>query len=177
LDLRTNVSGSQGDGYDASTMPTADPRLADCVFCAIVSGGAPATFLHQDDLVVAFMDIRPVQPGHLLVVPRAHAKLIPELDDNVLARLWSVATELNRALRASSPLTEAVSVYVADGDAAGQEVAHVHIHLIPRRTSDGFGFRFPPGYGAEPPRSELETIAEEIRRRIPSPLAPEPRGV
>jgi histidine triad (HIT) family protein len=83
-------------------MPTSDPQTADCVFCAIVRGDAPATFLHEDDLVVAFMDIRPVRPGHLLIVPRAHAKLIPELDDGILARLWSVATDLNRALRTSA---------------------------------------------------------------------------
>jgi diadenosine tetraphosphate (Ap4A) HIT family hydrolase len=48
-------------------MPTSDPQTADCVFCAIVRGDAPATFLHQDDLAVAFIDIRPVQPGHLLI--------------------------------------------------------------------------------------------------------------
>jgi diadenosine tetraphosphate (Ap4A) HIT family hydrolase len=50
-------------------MPIPDPQTAGCVFCAIVSGAAPATFLHEDDLVVALMDIRPVQPGHLLVLP------------------------------------------------------------------------------------------------------------
>jgi histidine triad (HIT) family protein len=134
----------------------------DCIFCAIVRGDAPATFLHQDDLVVAFMDIRPVQPGHLLVVPRAHAKLIPELDAASLMRLWEVATHLNRALRASTVPLEAVSVYVADGEAAGQEVAHVHIHLIPRRSDDRFGFRFPPGYGDEPERATLEEMAARI---------------
>ncbi len=145
-----------------------DPQPADCVFCAIVSGAAPATFLHHDDLVVAFMDIRPVQPGHLLVLPRAHAKLIPELDDASLSRLWAVATDLNRALRRSSLPVEAVSVYVADGEAAGQEIAHMHIHLIPRHGNDQFGFRFPPGYGTQPERSELERLAREIRPGGPS---------
>ena len=53
--------------------------------------------------------------------------------------------------------------YVADGEAAGQEVAHVHIHLIPRRAGDGFGFRFPPGYGTQPARAALEATAGEIR--------------
>jgi histidine triad (HIT) family protein len=157
-------------------MPTADPQTADCAFCAIIRGDAPATFVHQDDLVVAFMDIRPVQPGHLLVVPRVHAQLVPELDDRTLARLWAVATVLNRALRASALPTDAVSVYVADGDAAGQEVAHVHIHLIPRRADDGFGFRFPPGYGSQPGRLALETIADQIRGGISGSGAPEPRG-
>jgi histidine triad (HIT) family protein len=149
-------------------MPSSDPQPADCVFCEIVSGRAPATFLHQDDLVVAFMDIRPVQPGHLLVVPRAHAELIPQLDEASLARLWAVATDLNRALRRTALAVEAVSVYVADGEAAGQEVAHVHIHLIPRHAHDGFGFRFPPGYGIQPGRSELERLGGEIRPEGPS---------
>jgi histidine triad (HIT) family protein len=138
--------------------------MADCAFCAILRGDAPATFVHQDDLVVAFMDIRPVQPGHVLVVPRTHAKLIPELDAASRIRIWSVAIDLNRSLRHSTLPVEAVSVYIADGEAAGQEVAHVHIHLIPRRADDGFGFRFPAGYGFNPPRSELEAIASLIRQ-------------
>ncbi len=157
-------------------MPTYDPQSANCVFCAIVGGSAPATFISRDELVVAFMDIQPVQPGHLLIVPRAHAQLIPELDDAILARMWTVATDLNRALRASALPVEAVSVYVADGEAAGQEVAHVHIHLIPRHADDGFGFRFPPGYGAQPMRTALEAIAEQIRPGVSSTEAPPPGG-
>jgi diadenosine tetraphosphate (Ap4A) HIT family hydrolase len=153
-------------------MATSDQQSANCVFCAIVSGGAPATYLHQDDLVIAFMDIRPVQPGHLLVVPRKHAELIPELDEASLSRLWAVATDLNRALRRTSLPVEAVSVYVADGEAAGQEVPHVHIHLIPRHARDGFGFRFPPGYGFQPERAELERLARGIRPDGPSTNVP-----
>jgi histidine triad (HIT) family protein len=148
-------------------MPASSAETDDCVFCAIVSGAVPATYVHEDDLVVAFMDIRPVQPGHLLVVPRSHARLILEVDGAALARLWVVAADLNRSLRSSTLPIEAVSVYVADGEAAGQEVAHVHIHLIPRRAHDGFGFRFPDGYGAQPSRASLEDIARRIR---------EPRG-
>jgi histidine triad (HIT) family protein len=98
------------------------------------------------------------------VVPRTHSELVPELDAAGRARIWSVATDLNRSLRDSSLPVEAASVDVADGQAAGQEVAHVHIHLIPRRAHDGFGFRFPVGYGFNPPRTELEAIAELIRQ-------------
>jgi hypothetical protein len=107
-------------------MPTPNPQTADCVFCAIVRGEAPATFLHQDNTVVAFMDNRPVQPGHLLVVPRAHAKLIPDLDPDILVRLWAVATDLN--------------------------------------------------HGAQPPRTELERIADQIRPGILPTSAPESSG-
>ena len=149
--------------YDARAMSTAHGVTAGCVFCTLIRGDAPATFVHQDDAVVAFMDIRPVQPGHVLVVPRVHAKLLPEVDGAVLTRMWAVATGLNSAMRASTLPVEAVSVYVADGEAAGQEVAHAHIHLIPRRAGDGFGFRFPPGYGANPARTELEAMAARIR--------------
>ncbi|MGA7988206.1 MAG: HIT family protein [Candidatus Dormiibacterota bacterium] len=153
-------------------METAAAGPADCIFCAIVSGDAPATFVHQDDLVVAFMDIQPVQPGHILVVPRAHATLIPQLDDASLTRLWEVATRLNRALRASTVPLEAVSVYVADGAAAGQEVAHVHIHLIPRRADDRFGFHFPFGYGEQPARAVLDEMAARITAGLPPSGAP-----
>ncbi len=151
-------------------------QTADCIFCAIVGGYAPASFLYQDDIVVAFMDIRPVRPGHLLVVPRMHAELMPELDDAVLATMWSVANRLNRALRTGAPSVEAVSIYVADGEAAGQEIQHAHIHLIPRHADDGFGFRFPPGYGARPARAELEVIADRIRTAIRLTDAPGLRG-
>jgi histidine triad (HIT) family protein len=144
-------------------MPTSGSDTARCIFCAIVRGEAPATLLLEDELVVAFMDIRPVQPGHVLVMPRTHAQLIPGLDAANLASLWPAATKLNRALRASVLRPEAVSVYVADGEAAGKEVAHVYIHLIPRRAGDGFGFRFPAGYGTQPPRAALEATAGEIR--------------
>jgi histidine triad (HIT) family protein len=155
-------------------MSSAHAVRAGCVFCALIRGDAPATFVHQDDAVVAFMDIRPVQPGHVLVVPRFHAKLLPELDGAVLTRMWAVATDLNRAMRASTLPVEAVSVYVADGEAAGQEVPHAHIHVIPRRERDGFGFRFPPGYGANPARTELEAIAERIRAGLaPTGVAPD----
>ncbi len=157
-------------------MPTPPTQSADCIFCAIIRVDAPATFVHQDEMIVAFMDIRPVQPGHLLVVPRAHAELIPDLDDQSLESLWSVATSLNRALRASSLRVEAVSVYVADGAAAGQEVAHVHIHLIPRHSHDGFGFRFPPGYGKEPGRAQLGAVADQIRTQLLPPNGAETSG-
>jgi histidine triad (HIT) family protein len=144
-------------------MPTSDSDTAGCIFCAIVRGDAPATFLHQDEMVVAFMDTRPVFPGHLLVVPRIHAQLIPELDDASLVSLWSAAAQLNRGLRASVLRPDAVSVHVADGEAAGQEVAHVHVHVIPRRAGDGFGIRFPAGYGTQPDRAALEVGAGGIR--------------
>jgi histidine triad (HIT) family protein len=138
--------------------------VEECIFCAIISERAPAVFLHRDDVVVAFMDIRPVNAGHMLVVPRQHEALVVDLDERVWAHMCEVGRRLNAALRASAGIRcEAVALYVADGAAAGQEVAHAHLHVIPRYTGDGFGFRFPPDYGTIASRSDLGNVAATIR--------------
>lgn len=144
-------------------MSGVDPN---CVFCAIAHGKGDASLLHEDDLVIAFMDIRPVYDGHLLVVPREHSVLMNEVEPQTLTRVWDVATRLNRALRESGLPCDGVNVFVADGEAAGQEVPHVHVHLIPRTTGDRFGFKFPPGYGRAPAREHLDEQAAMIRAAL-----------
>ena len=136
-----------------------------CVFCDIVAGTAEASFVHRDDDVVAFMDLRPINVGHLLVVPRQHAVLVGELAPAVAAAVWSTGLRVAAAVRTSGWRCDGVSFYVADGEAAGQEIAHVHLHVIPRWADDGFGFRFPASYG-ERTRLELEVAAEGIRAAI-----------
>jgi histidine triad (HIT) family protein len=137
------------------------------VFCAIARGEAPAAIVYQDDRALAFMDIRPIQPCHTLVIPRQHAALMKELDDDLMAHVWSVVMKVYRAIRAGDIPHDAVNVLVADGAAAGQEVAHVHVHLIPRSANDGFGLRLPPGGRAQPDRAELERTASLIRAALP----------
>ena len=137
--------------------------MADCVFCQISSGAAPASFVYQDDAVIAFMDIQPVNPGHLLVVPRVHHELMGEYDDLTLTRTWHVVQRAANAVRRSGVPCEGVNLLVADGEAAFQDVPHFHVHVIPRRTGDGFGLTFPPGYEDMPPRTELDAWASAIR--------------
>jgi histidine triad (HIT) family protein len=137
-----------------------------CVFCAIAHGSGDASLLHEDDSVIAFMDIRPVYDGHLLVVPRQHSMLLNEVEPHTLTRVWEVVTLLNSALRESGLPCDGVNVFVADGEAAGQEVPHVHVHLIPRTVGDRFGFKFPPGYGREPSRERLDEQAAMIRAAL-----------
>jgi histidine triad (HIT) family protein len=113
------------------------------------------------------MDIQPINPGHLLVVPNQHASSLADLPEEVGAHMFSVAQRLAIALRKSDALRcEGVNLFIADGAAAGQEVFHVHIHVIPRFRGDGFGFRFGPGYGHRPQRSELDSIADQICQAI-----------
>ena len=120
------------------------------------------TFVHQDDTVVAFMDIQPITHGHMLVVPREHAVLMSDLNETVSMRTFRIARNLagvvRKALGASG-----VNLFVADGEVAFQDVPHFHVHVIPRYPNDGFGLTFPPNYNQPRSRAELETIATAIR--------------
>ena len=137
-----------------------------CVFCEIVHGTAPSSTVYADDSVVAFMDIQPVNEGHILVIPRGHAAALAELDRETGAHLFHVAMELSRATRQSEVRCEGVNLFLADGEAAGQEVFHVHLHLIPRYRGDGFGFRFGPEYHTLPERARLDEVAADIRQAM-----------
>jgi histidine triad (HIT) family protein len=137
--------------------------MSDCIFCRILAGELPATFLHRDELVAAFMDIQPVNPGHLLVVPVRHGAGLGDIDAATAARLMEVAHVMTAALRASGLRCEGVNLFLADGEAAMQEVFHVHLHVFPRWKGDGFGLRFGPNYADRPSRAELEAAASRIR--------------
>ena len=133
-----------------------------CVFCDIVAGHAPASILFQDERTIAFLDHRPVTPGHMLVVPRRHAAFLADLDPEDGAQLFRVGLRGAAALRASSLRCEGVNFHLADGEVAGQEVFHVHLHVLPRFTGDGFGLRFPPDYRIRE-RAELDEAAAAVR--------------
>ena len=139
--------------------------MEECIFCKIISTEIPASIVYEDDHVLVFMDIRPVTKGHLLVIPKTHAQLIMQLDDEIGARLFPVVMKMDRALR-QLPGVKDISVHIADGPAAQQEVPHVHIHLIPRYENDNFGLRFPDGYGKMAKPEELTTLADELKKKI-----------
>jgi len=134
----------------------------DCVFCAILKGEAPATFTHEDDTVVAFMDIQPITHGHMLVVPREHAVLMHDVNETVAMRAFKVARQLAELARQTLGASGA-NIFVADGEVAFQDVPHFHVHVIPRYPGDGFSLAFPPSYEHPPSRAELETVAAAIR--------------
>lgn len=137
-----------------------------CIFCDIIRGQSPASMVYADDQAVAFMDIQPVLAGHLLVIPRVHAASLAELDPDVGAHLFRVGMKLAAAMRRSALHCEGVNFFLADGVAAGQDVFHVHLHLLPRFQGDGFGFRFPPGYWDRPGRDTLDAQAAQIREAL-----------
>lgn len=133
-------------------MGTDDP----CVFCEIVAGRAAASVPFEDTLVVCVMDIRPVNPGHLLVIPKRHAQSLDALDEDTGAHLFRVALRMQRALRASGLPCDGVNFLLADGESAGQDVLHVHLHVVPRLAGDRFRIT---AELTKPGREELDQAA------------------
>ena len=137
---------------------------SDCVFCQIVQGNSPATFVHEDDVVVAFLDINPVTPGHLLVVPRAHLPALSDVDAATGAHMFNVAQRMAAALRTSGVRCDGVNLFYADGEAAFQEVFHAHLHVLPR--FEGDGFKLMADWQSSPTRDELDAVGHQIRTAI-----------
>ncbi len=133
------------------------------IFAKILRGEVPCHKLYEDEHCLVFLDIFPVNPGHFLVVPKAQAVTLVELDEELGAHLFRVAHKLSRALRTSGIPCEGVNFWISDGEAAGQEVPHVHLHVIPRFTGDGFGWKVGPHNRQPLPAQELKRLAEILK--------------
>ncbi len=143
-----------------------------CIFCRILAHESPASFVFEDDKVCAFLDIQPVTDGHLLVVPRHHAETMQDLPTESAHHMIDVARHVMKGLRATQLRCDGINLFLAEGDAAGQDVGHVHLHVIPRYSGDGFGLRLPAGYGTRPARTRLDRMADEIRAALQSERLP-----
>lgn len=138
----------------------------ECVFCAISAGKIQAPRVHEDPRALAFLDVHPLARGHTLVVPRLHVERLEDLEPDYARAVWSAVHRLVPAVQraAGAPAT---TVAVNNGPEAGQEVPHVHIHIVPRGSWDGAGsihtmFQQRPGVS----KQDMETIAGEIRKQM-----------
>jgi histidine triad (HIT) family protein len=137
--------------------------------CQVLAGTLPGSFIYRDERVAAFLDIQPVNPGHTLVVPMRHATYLADLEVDEASALLQVALRAAAALRLSSLRCEGVNLFLADGEAAGQEVLHVHLHVLPRFAKDGFGLKLPPEYHTRhASREELDRQAGALRTLLPT---------
>ena len=134
------------------------------IFNEIVAGRAPASVVYEDETVMAFMTIGPVNPGHVLVVPKEHFVFIGDMDEETGAHLFKVVMRIAAAIRESGVRCEGVNLFLADGEVAFQEVGHVHMHVFPRFAGDSF--RIDADWSARPSRKELDEIAGMIRTAI-----------
>lgn len=136
--------------------------MSDCVFCGIVAGRIPSTKVHEDELTLAFMDIGEVNPGHVLVAVKPHVENIYGLDDTLAAAVLQTAARVARAVKKTySP--EGLTLYQANGSAAGQTVYHFHLHIVPRYEKDGMRLTWPV---KNPPREQLEANAAKLRAAL-----------
>ncbi len=139
--------------------------MAGCAFCDILRGSAPASIVYEDDDIVAFMDLYPVHGGHTLVIPREHFDDLEGCPGNLAGRLFEVSARLGSAI-VDAVGAAGFNVWTANGSAAGQEVFHLHLHVLPRFEDDTFGLRFPKGYPQAAGREELDRMAELISSRL-----------
>ncbi len=130
---------------------------------AIAAGEAEASVVCEDEIAVVFMDLNPVTPGHLLVVPRVHAVGLEDLDEATGAHVWSVSHRMARAVRRSGLRCEGINVFLADGEAAFQEIFHFHLHVFPRYRGDGFSID--ADWSARP-RALLDADAQAVRSAL-----------
>jgi len=134
----------------------------DCVFCAILAGRSDAALVAETDHAVALVDPRRAHAGHVLVIPRRHVERFHQLDDSDAVAMMRLAVRVARALElAFAPA--GLSLWQSNGEAAGQEVPHVHLHLMPRAAGDGL-LRIYPGDG--PPVAEAWSARDAVARRF-----------
>lgn len=132
-----------------------------CIFCEIVHGAGEASICYEDSESIAFMDIQPVNAGHVLIVPREHYESMNDVPESVALHLFQVALRLGPVVRRVSRSHD-LNVVVNSGEAAGQNVFHYHVHLIPRKAGDGFDVPL-PFHGSEmPDRTLLDAMAARI---------------
>jgi histidine triad (HIT) family protein len=126
-----------------------------CAFCEIVAGRLAATVIAQDDLTVAFLDLRQFHPGHVLVVSRQHLPDLRAADDQMAAAILVMVARVSRAVDATFP-ADGVSIWHSAGPGANQEVPHLHFHVHPRRVADGLLHIYPRA-PIRPDRATLES--------------------
>lgn len=135
----------------------------DCIFCAIADGEIPGEIVYEDDLVVAFLDANPLAEGHTLVIPRDHHETLADLPADVGGAIGAAATEVAPAVEVAVD-ADATTVAFNNGPAAGQEVPHVHCHVVPRFEGDGYGpIHALFGGQLDLDEAELAAVGEAIR--------------
>ena len=133
-----------------------------CLFCRIVSGEVPAVVVYEDENTVAFLDHRPLFPGHTLLVPREHFETLGDLPAAQVAPFFQNAQLLSGAIESA---LEAEGTFVAMNNRVSQSVPHLHVHIVPRKRKDGLrGFFWPRGKYGDP--AEAESIRVSLSKAV-----------
>ena len=146
-------------------------RIADrsCTFCDLIHGAGEASICYEDAEAVAFMDVQPVNTGHVLVVPRRHFERLEDVPSELSAHLFRVASRLAPVVKRVAN-AEGMNIVVNSGRAAGQDEPHYHVHVIPRCTGDGFEVPLPFAGSTMPDRTVLDATAVRIMTELRDPI-------
>ena len=140
-----------------------------CTFCDLIRGAAEVSVCYEDSEAIAFMDIQPVNAGHVLVVPRQHYESLLDVPQELGAHLFNVTMRLANAVRRVTGC-EGMNLVVNSGVAAGQDVFHYHVHIIPRAKGDGFDIELPFSGSEMPDRTLLDMTAARILAALQDPM-------
>jgi histidine triad (HIT) family protein len=152
-----------------------DETRIGCTFCNLIRGAAEVSICHEDADAIAFMDIQPVNAGHVLVVPRAHYESVLDVPQELGLHLFRITMRLAAAVRRVTR-SDALNIIVNSGAAAGQDEPHHHLHIIPRRAGDGFDVPLPFGGSAMPERTQLDAMAAQILAALRDPVRTQESG-
>ncbi|MBI1866314.1 MAG: HIT family protein [Candidatus Staskawiczbacteria bacterium] len=125
----------------------------DCIFCKIAKGELDSAKVYEDENIFAFLDIKPFAKGHCLVIPKEHFENIFDIDENILQKVIVIAKKISEKIK-NNLKADGIRLSQSNGETAGQEVMHFHLHLIPKYKDDGV---------PEANFGELKKLAEEIR--------------
>ncbi len=132
-----------------------------CIFCKIVAGESESSKFYEDDLVLGFMTIGPINQGHALIIPKDHYPTLSDLPEELGAHLFKITLKTQKAIRKSELKCEGINLWLADGEAAFQDVFHVHMHVFPRFKNDPFKIKI--DWNQKPSREELNLVAKQIK--------------
>jgi len=137
-------------------------KPADCIFCRIVQKEAPASILYEDDKILVFLDIRPLNEGHTLIIPKAHHETVYDMPEDLFCHMYKLVKRMAVAVRDATK-ADGITVIQQNGQAAGQEIFHLHVHVVPRYE----GQKLPHFHDIpNASREQLELAAEKIRQQL-----------
>ena len=131
--------------------------MENCIFCKIIAKQIPAEIVYEDVTVLAFLDINPTKPGHTLVIPKAHHKMMVDTPEDIVADIFVKTKKL------MVPLKNSLGAEYVALSVVGTDVPHFHVHLIPRGSSDGLANFWP---SKKYPEGEMQKVGEKIRKEI-----------
>jgi histidine triad (HIT) family protein len=137
--------------------------MDECIFCKIVKGEIPSTKLFENENVLSFLDIMPASKGHALVIPKKHYRTLLDVPHEELKEVMEAVQKVAAAIMSSVESAEGFNVVQSNKEVAGQVIAHVHFHIIPRSTEDNLNFSWEPGKAEQ---EELAKYAKMVKGKL-----------